>query len=525
MYMYFLLNVFGVGVSCHSLYSIVSYLYVSCRGSITSVGKERGNVYVCFCLLVYNSVRRGFLFLWMLGMGCVILLWHSLSLPYNYFEILESICPVHQHPEGKISFCFSRHIAHSSVRGNMAYSKSQCGKLVNDVSLGSDTEKRDLCGACAVDGEYRPALKFCLDCSQPICQTCVDYHRRIKLLQRHKLVDNKNDEAVKVAKTLSSCLACPNHADKTIEFICIDHDAFCCSTCATVNHRGCRQVREVAALAQIAPDISTTMTHLNDAKSAIEGIVKLRQKNNDAVQEQVSKTIPKQIQEMKASIMKTFDELEKYLLRETKRLTGSLRDYPKDSEIVRWQSRIKTITEASDLISAAQQNGTDVHKYIAAKNTEKKLADIDDSICQAKELNFDGLSFSFDKTTFLQNASVEITTNRAVTRSLADIDREMQATYMPGKKQTGRTPQIPNPFASLSTKTTIIQTSAYLHGQPSARNIDGPKDSSIEFYNQPYTKPIRKESCGTKVIVSNDVYNIDTPKYLDDKKCKVSNIS
>ena len=31
------------------------------------------------------SVWRGFLFLWVLGMGYVILLWHSLNLPYNYF--------------------------------------------------------------------------------------------------------------------------------------------------------------------------------------------------------------------------------------------------------------------------------------------------------------------------------------------------------------------------------------------------------------------------------------------------------
>ena len=31
------------------------------------------------------SVWRGFLFLWVLGMGYVMLLWHSLSLPYNYF--------------------------------------------------------------------------------------------------------------------------------------------------------------------------------------------------------------------------------------------------------------------------------------------------------------------------------------------------------------------------------------------------------------------------------------------------------
>ena len=33
------------------------------------------------------SVWRGFLFLWVLGMGYVILLWHSLSLPYNYFTV------------------------------------------------------------------------------------------------------------------------------------------------------------------------------------------------------------------------------------------------------------------------------------------------------------------------------------------------------------------------------------------------------------------------------------------------------
>ena len=41
------------------------------------------------CLLLFTcnyvvSVWRGFLFLWVLGIGYVILLWHSLSLPYNY---------------------------------------------------------------------------------------------------------------------------------------------------------------------------------------------------------------------------------------------------------------------------------------------------------------------------------------------------------------------------------------------------------------------------------------------------------
>ena len=44
---------------------------------------------ICLLLFTCNyvvSVWRGFLFLWVLGMDYVILLWHSLSLPYNYFE-------------------------------------------------------------------------------------------------------------------------------------------------------------------------------------------------------------------------------------------------------------------------------------------------------------------------------------------------------------------------------------------------------------------------------------------------------
>ena len=44
---------------------------------------------ICLLLFTCNyvvSVWRGFLFLWVLGMGYVILLWHSLSLPLIILE-------------------------------------------------------------------------------------------------------------------------------------------------------------------------------------------------------------------------------------------------------------------------------------------------------------------------------------------------------------------------------------------------------------------------------------------------------
>ena len=43
---------------------------------------------ICLLLFTYNyvvSVWRGLFFLRVLGIGYIILLWHSLSLPYNYF--------------------------------------------------------------------------------------------------------------------------------------------------------------------------------------------------------------------------------------------------------------------------------------------------------------------------------------------------------------------------------------------------------------------------------------------------------
>ena len=64
------------------------------------------------CLLLFTCnyvvfVWRGFLFLWVLGMGYVILLWHSLSLPYNYFTSGKLIYDAHHEMTCFFLFFFS----------------------------------------------------------------------------------------------------------------------------------------------------------------------------------------------------------------------------------------------------------------------------------------------------------------------------------------------------------------------------------------------------------------------------------
>ena len=68
---------------------------------------------ICLLLFTCNyvvSVWRGFLFLWVLWMAYVILLWHSLSLPYNHFTFFSSL------PSKALTFTFLFNFQNKSVR-------------------------------------------------------------------------------------------------------------------------------------------------------------------------------------------------------------------------------------------------------------------------------------------------------------------------------------------------------------------------------------------------------------------------
>lgn len=295
----------------------------------------------------------------------------------------------------------------------MALSKPQTAVRSVDHS-----EKETICGACKADGDTRPAVKYCLDCNQPICQTCVDSHRRIKQISVHKLVDHTKEDAVNVGQFLSRCLACPNHPDKNVELICKNHDIMCCITCATVGHRDCRQVLEVAtqaAGANMSINTQHFIKHLDAAKKHMEEIVKQHQKNNQDLQSQISCTIPKQVQEMKANVTEALDKLSKLVLSESKEL-GMQEVNECEAEINKWCSHIKDVEDACKLLTTVRQNGSDIHVYVAVNNAKKTLAEIDRHISSLGQ-HLTNSSVLFEDGQILQNAYVLVNN---VKKSLAE---------------------------------------------------------------------------------------------------------
>ena len=57
---------------------------------IYRIGKRELICLLSFTCNYVASVRRGFLFLLVLGVGCFILVWHSRGLPYNYLGCPEN---------------------------------------------------------------------------------------------------------------------------------------------------------------------------------------------------------------------------------------------------------------------------------------------------------------------------------------------------------------------------------------------------------------------------------------------------
>ena len=90
---------------------------------------------ICLLLFTCNyvfSVRRSFLFLLVLGMGYVILLWHSLSLPYNNFAV-HSVCFPHL-----ILFSYMSHVIKSLSPGFLSRSDKNLAANPQKIARGRE---------------------------------------------------------------------------------------------------------------------------------------------------------------------------------------------------------------------------------------------------------------------------------------------------------------------------------------------------------------------------------------------------
>ncbi|KAK3585819.1 hypothetical protein CHS0354_038338 [Potamilus streckersoni] len=94
------------------------------------------------------------------------------------------------------------------------------------------------CHPCQLDGKSENPTAQCNTCSEYLCETCVQYHKRFKISMNHagtSLIPKNGVNEDPAVEYLSRCMI---HG-KRFKYYCQSHQYLCCSKCVIVQHRGC----------------------------------------------------------------------------------------------------------------------------------------------------------------------------------------------------------------------------------------------------------------------------------------------
>lgn len=131
-----------------------------------------------------------------------------------------------------------------------------------------EEEKNPLCDSCDRLGDSQPAISWCPECCDQLCENCVKYHHGNRLTMQHK-VCNIADKNHIYSKKVD--YFCKNHRYNRLEVYCLVHEEPCCLLCATVSHSTCKQVSSLDDCGkQFASDIPNILSQMEELQKTCE---------------------------------------------------------------------------------------------------------------------------------------------------------------------------------------------------------------------------------------------------------------
>ena len=178
----------------------------------------------------------------------------------------------------------------------------------------SDEDRTRMCDPCKFGGVNTHAGTFCQVCSEYLCDTCEEVHRRFKATREHYLkpFDLSKRRSIQQNALIASVMTCPVHTAETLTLFCFSHDESICDRCNRTKHRRCKvkAVKEIAQEAQTRNDIALFLEKTRSLSSDMKAIQESRE--NDKIQIQIScrKSIQEVI-ELKLVVIKWIEGLAK----------------------------------------------------------------------------------------------------------------------------------------------------------------------------------------------------------------------
>ncbi|XP_060073206.1 E3 ubiquitin-protein ligase TRIM8-like [Ylistrum balloti] len=228
------------------------------------------------------------------------------------------------------------------------------------------------CVPCARGDAVTTALSWCYDCGEALCEQCVIYHQRMKVLMDHTVL-NLDDIRNKPSKMAETGELCQTHAGKIVEAFCQDHDCLCCLDCVTHEHKKCPKVRSLGEISAGIRDSGVIKAVADQLKWVENHALAVINSRSSTVEELDRKreTILSDVASLRDEIESLLQQMETKLNEELSKMHGAVVEklnlQSKDFEYV-----YKAADNGKKVLAVSKAMGTDSEVYVSTQKLRKR---------------------------------------------------------------------------------------------------------------------------------------------------------
>ncbi|XP_053379538.1 uncharacterized protein LOC128548511 [Mercenaria mercenaria] len=256
------------------------------------------------------------------------------------------------------------------------------GGLIN-TNLLSDETFDFLCTMCKRKDRNREAERYCVDCDDYYCLSCVKVHEDVPPLTKHQILI-KSQFLQRTSKTppMLPTERCEKHVHKLVDMYCNNHDDVCCAICLATDHRSCQDIFYI-------PDFIKNNTNIptGDDKSSLELTMKKANEYEDKLQHEKQQLLANKanaLENIRTSTEEITERLNELKEKSVSNVESVYKTYTNETEkkISMLQSNKTRVKSAQDNIESAGNNLPQVFvsnkiKSRAANALQQVLDEID----------------------------------------------------------------------------------------------------------------------------------------------------
>ncbi|XP_060564674.1 uncharacterized protein LOC132723887 [Ruditapes philippinarum] len=247
-----------------------------------------------------------------------------------------------------------------------------------------------MCRVCKRNGKHCEGEKYCEQCQDYFCLTCVKVHDDIPSLTRHTILDKEHfpREPTKKDTVSKSVLEapterCERHSHHFIDMYCQNHDDVGCGTCMAVNHRLCKDIFYIPEYVENKRRLARTteMEHkLNEVIKSITEQLDIFKREKSRILKSREETL-EVVKKFRKEINDRLDELEKASVADISGQYAVLVDIVDKGMTMLETNKLK-VKNSLDVLSADSDQIT--QNFVNIKKSKKVATEIIDVLEQNK---------------------------------------------------------------------------------------------------------------------------------------------